>query len=205
MQEIKILPPKQQEILDFINKYQSENGYGPTLEELANHFQKKIPTIHQHIQALRAKGMLRPGSANSRNIGIFSSQEDIVEIPLMGYVSAGGGIENIENPEPLKVQKSMLSPYGDHYALIIRGTSMIEDGIFPDDIVVIKYQNHADNGDVIIALISSEGDSLAAIKRYFHHGTKIELRPKNPELRPKMYNPGEIEIRGKFIGLLRKG
>jgi repressor LexA len=82
---------------------------------------------------------------------------------------------------------------------------MVDDGIMPEDIVIIKEQNYADNGDVVIALIGSQEESLATIKRFYNHGSKIELRPKNPTLQSRWFNPGDIEVRGKFVGLLRKG
>jgi len=200
-----MLPDKQKNILNFINEYQKTHGHGPTLDEIANHFRRAVPTIHQHVQALRAKGYLRLPSFNARGIGIFDPHEEVVEIPLLGTVSAGGGIENLETPEPIKVQRAMLSPSGQHYALLVRGTSMIEDGILPDDVVIVKYQNYADNGDVVVALVGEDDNQLAVIKRFYNHGSKIELRPKNPELKPKMYIPGKVEIRGKFVGLLRTG
>ncbi len=200
-----MLPPKQKDVLDFINQYQRAHGHGPTLDEIAEKLKRAIPTIHQHVQALRAKGYLRLPSSNARGIGVFDPHEEVVEIPLLGVVSAGGGIENMESPEPIKVQRSMLSPMGQHYALVVRGTSMIEDGILPEDVVIIKYQNYADNGDAVIVLVNIGGNQLATIKRFYNHGSKIELRPKNPELKSKTYNPGEIEIRGKFVGLLRNG
>ncbi|MBI3576611.1 repressor LexA [Candidatus Gottesmanbacteria bacterium] len=200
-----MLPFKQKEVLDFINQYQRAHGHGPTLDEIAEKLKRAVPTIHQHVQVLRAKGYLRLPSSSARGIGVFDPHEEIVEIPLLGVVSAGGGIENLENPEPIKVQRAMLSPMGQHYALVVRGTSMIEDGILPEDVVIIKYQNYADNGDVVVALIGNDGHQLATIKRFYNLGSKIELRAKNPGLKPKKYNPGEIEIRGKFVGLLRKG
>ncbi len=200
-----MLPPKQKDVLDFITKYQQAHGHGPTLDEIARKIDRAVPTVHQHVQALRAKGYLRLPSSNARGIGVFDPHEEVVEIPLLGVVSAGGGLENLETPEPIKVQRSMLSPTGQHYALLVRGTSMIEDGILPDDVVIVKYQNYADNGDVVIALIDEGGSQIAIIKRFYNHGSKIELRPKNPELKPQMYNPSEIEIRGKFVGLLRTG
>ena len=201
-----MLQPKQKDVLDFINQYQSIHGHGPTLDEIALKLKRAVPTIHQHVQALRAKGYLKLPSSSARGIGIFDPHEEVTEIPLLGVVSAGGGIENFESPEPIKIQKAMLSPTGQHYALLVKGTSMIEDGILPDDLVIIKYQNYADNGDVVIALIDQEGTSqLATIKRFFNHGDKIELRPKNPNLQSKKYALGDVEIRGKFIGLLRRG
>ncbi len=200
-----MLPTKQKEVLDFINQYQAKHGYGPTLDEIASSLGRTIPTIHQHVRVLRSKGYLKSPSSAARGIGIFNTNEEIAEIPLLGYVSAGGGLESIESPEPIKIQKSLLSPHGHHYALVVRGTSMVDDGIMPEDIVIIKEQNYADNGDVVIALIGSQEESLATIKRFYNHGSKIELRPKNPTLQSRWFNPGDIEVRGKFVGLLRKG
>ncbi|MFZ2026500.1 MAG: transcriptional repressor LexA [Microgenomates group bacterium] len=200
-----MLPTKQKEVLGFISKYQKEHGHGPTLDEIATQLKRSIPTIHQHVSTLRTKGFLKTPTSTARSIGTFDSSDEIQEIPLIGYISAGEGIENIETPEPLKVQKSLLSPSGQHYALIVRGTSMIDDGIMPNDIVLVKHQNYGDNGDVVIVLIGSKEGDLATIKRFYNHGRQIELRPKNPALQSKWYDSGDIEIRGKFVGLLRKG
>src|SRR5258708_4448688 len=115
-----MLSPKQKQILDFINKYQASNGHGPTLDEIAQYFGKTIPTIHQHVQSLRNKGFLKLPSINARGVGVLDPHEEVVQIPLLGYVSAGGGIENVENPQPIKVQRSLLSPMGQHYALVVR-------------------------------------------------------------------------------------
>lgn len=199
-----MLPIKQKEVLDFINKYQKERGHGPTLDEIAIELKRSVPTIHQHVSVLRTKGFLKTPTSTARSIVTFDSSDEIQEIPLLGYISAGEGIENIEYPQPIKVQKSLLSRSGDHYALIVRGTSMIDDGIMPDDVVIIKHQNYGDNGDIVIALTGSDSSSLATIKRFYNHGTQVELRPKNPTLQSKWYNPEEVEIRGKFVGLLRR-
>lgn len=201
-----MLPPKQKAILDFINKYQSLNEHGPTLDEIAGYFKKSIPTIHQHVQVLREKGFLKLPSVNARGIGVFDPYEEVVQIPLLGYISAGGGLENIENPEPVKVQRSLLSPNGQHFALVVRGSSMINDGILPEDTIIVKSQNYVDNGDVVVALVLDDyGTQLATVKRFYNQGARIELRPKNPALKSMFYELGQIEIRGKFVGLLRKG
>lgn len=201
-----MLSPKQKEILDFINEYQEANSHGPTLDEIAQYFNKSVPTIHQHVQVLRAKGFLKLPGMSARSVGVFDPHEEIVQIPLLGFVSAGGGIENIENPDPIKVQRSLLSPTGQHYALTVRGTSMIDDGILPDDIIIVRYQNYVDNGDVVVALVlDGSGIQLATVKRFYNQGSRIELRPRNPALPSRFYNLGEIEVRGKFVGLLRQG
>ena len=82
---------------------------------------------------------------------------------------------------------------------------MINDGILPDDIIIVKHQTYADNGDIVVALIGSGGNSLAVVKRFYNQGSTLELRSRNPNFSPIIRNPGEIEIRGKFIGLLRRG
>ena len=83
---------------------------------------------------------------------------------------------------------------------------MVDDGILPEDIILVRHQNYVDNGDVVVALITDEnGTQLATVKRFYNQGSKIELRPKNPNLQSKFYNQGEVEVRGKFVGLLRQG
>lgn len=201
-----MLSPKQRKILNFINEYQSNNGHGPTLDEIAQFFKKSIPTIHQHVQVLRTKGFLKLPGTNARSIGVLDPYEEVVRIPLLGVVSAGGGIENVETPEPIKVQRSLLSPTGQHYALMVRGNSMIDDGILPHDIILVRHQNYADNGDVVVALfLDNDGTRLATVKRFYNQGNRIELRPRNPSLPSRFYELGEVEIRGKFVGLLRQG
>lgn len=201
-----MLSPKQKEIFDFINEYQKNNGHGPTLDEIAIFFKKTIPTVHQHVQVLRNKGFLKLPSTNARSIGVLDPHEEVVQIPLLGVVSAGGGLENVETSEPIKVQRSLLSPTGQHFALVVRGTSMIDDGILPEDIILVRHQNYVDNGDVVVALTTDEdGTQLATVKRFYNQGSRIELRPKNPNLQSRFYNQGEVEVRGKFVGLLRQG
>jgi SOS regulatory protein LexA len=201
-----MLSPKQKEILNFINDYQAKNAHGPTLDEIAVAFEKSIPTIHQHVQVLRRKGFLKLPTVNARSIGILDPYEEVVRIPLLGVVSAGGGIENIENPEPIKVQRSLLSPTGQHFALRVQGDSMVDDGILPRDIILARQQSYADNGDIVIALFLDEtGTQLATVKRFYNQGAKIELRPRNSSMHSRFFDHGEVEIRGKFVGLLRQG
>jgi len=200
-----MLTNKQKQILDFIAEYKKNYKRSPTIDEIAKRFRKSLSTIHFHIQALRAKGFLKIPEVRSRSIDVFDPAEEIVEIPLLGYVSAGEGIENLENPEPIKVQKNLLSPNGQHYALKVRGESMIEEGIMDGDIVIIKFQNYADNGDIVVAVLKDDKyETKATIKKFYNHGTKIELVPKNPKYKSIWVNFGDVEIRGKFMGLIRQ-
>lgn len=200
-----MLTYKQKEILDFIVKFSKEHRRPPTLDEIAKHFGRTVPTIHSHIRALRAKGFLKIPGIKARSIEVFDPTEEVIEIPLLGYISAGEGIENLESPEPIKVQRSLLSPSGQHYALRVKGESMIDAGIMEGDIVIVKYQHCADNGDIVVALLKDKSlGTKATIKKFYNRGKKIELVPQNPKYPSIWVKPGEIEIRGKFLGLLRQ-
>ena len=117
---------RQAEILKFISGFQREKGYSPSLAEIAGHFDISIPTVHQHISYLRKKKLLATLKGKKRSILPFNDQKrDIVEIPLMGIISAGGPIESIRNPEPIEVPRNMLSRGANHYALKVLWTSMV--------------------------------------------------------------------------------
>ncbi len=188
------LTPKQKEILDYILSFLDTEGYSPSLEEIAKHFQKSIPTVHQHVEALKAKGFLMKEDNVSRGISLKNSRSGVF---LMGYIAAGKPIEPIENPEPITVPASMVKSQGNYYALKVKGDSMIEDGILDGDVVVIKHQKTADNGETVVA-ITEEGATLKIFNNI--HG-KIFLEPRNKTL--KNIYPKELEIRGKLVGLIR--
>lgn len=195
----RTLTPKQKNILDFITSFSTDKGYAPSLEEIGKKFELVISTVHQHIKALETKGYLKKENNQPRGVSLFEQTPDSVEIPLLGMIAAGTPIEPIENPEPIKVPKSLVSKRGDYYALKVKGDSMIEDGILDDDIVVIKSQHTADNGDTVVA-ITEDG---ATLKIFRSKNDTIFLEPRNKRLE-NIY-PQSLEIRGKFVGLIRKG
>ena len=188
------LTPKQKQILDFIQDFTRANGYPPSLSEMSKKFNKSIPTIFQFVDTLKTKGYLEKEEDVAR--GIYTQNPQVF---LLGKIAAGKPIEPIENPDPVDVPKEMLTSPGNYYALQVKGNSMIEDGILNGDIILVKYQNTADNGERIIA-ITEKG---ATLKVYKNANGKIWLEPRNKTL-PNIY-PKQLEIRGKFMGLLRKG
>ncbi|MBI3103542.1 transcriptional repressor LexA [Candidatus Daviesbacteria bacterium] len=194
----RTLTPKQKSILDFITSFSTNKGYAPSLEEIGKKFELVISTVHQHVKALETKGYLKKENNQPRGVSLFEQTPDAVEIPLLGNIAAGTPIEPIENPEPIKVPKNLVSKHGDYYALKVKGNSMIEDGIWDNDIVVIKSQPTADNGDTVVA-ITEDGVTL---KRYKNQNGKIFLEPRNSRLE-NIY-PKSLEIRGKFVGLIRQ-
>ena len=192
---VKTLTPKQKEVLDFITAFHSKKGYSPSLEEMAKRFKKSIPTIHQFIESLVKKGYLNKTENASR--GIVPNADLGIEIPLLGFIAAGEPIEPIENPEPINVPLNMTNKPGQYYALKVKGDSMIEDGVLDGDTVVVKHQLTAESGDTVVA-VTEDG---ATLKKFRKKNGKMFLEPRNKKLR-NIY-PKSLEIRGKFVGLVR--
>lgn len=193
--ELKSLTPKQKKVLDFVLTFYEEKGYPPSLQETAHHFRKSIPTVHQYIETLKKKGFLKKENNVSRGI---QPQNNNAEIFLLGYIAAGEPIEPLENPEPISVPLPMINSPGQYYALKVKGDSMVEDGIWDGDIVVIKHQLIAESGETVVA-ITEKG---ATLKIFRKKNGKIFLEPKNKKL--KHIHPKRLEIRGKFCGLIRR-
>jgi len=137
------LTKRQKEILDYIKKFIKENDYSPTYEEIRRRFRLASRSgVYQHVETLKSKGYLNKLKHRTRAIQIFKERKslDLVQIPLLGTIAAGEPIEAIENKERIKVSKSRLSKSGKHYALRVQGNSMVNEGIFNGDIVIIREQ-----------------------------------------------------------------
>ncbi|NMC99622.1 MAG: transcriptional repressor LexA [Bacteroidales bacterium] len=193
----RAITPKQKHVLDFITEYTKLNGYAPSLVEIGNKLNLAISTVHQHVMALKTKGYLKKENNQPRGMSLLETTPETAEIPLLGTIAAGAPIEPIEKPEPIKVPKTLVSKHGNFYALKVQGDSMIEDGIWDGDIVIVKHQQTADNGDTVVAIT----ENGATLKRYRDQNGKIYLEPRNSRL-ANIY-PKSLEIRGKFVGLLR--
>lgn len=192
---------RQAEILQFITKFQREKRYSPSLGEIANNFGVSIPTIHQHISYLRKKNLLSANKGRRRSIQTFNDQKrDLVEIPLMGLIAAGGPIEAIRNPEPIEVPRSMLSRGANHYALKITGTSMIEEGISDGDIVIVREQQTVDDGEKAVAYLPDK--DAVTLKKIYREKKRIRLVPANKYMKP--FYETNVEIQGKVVGVLRR-
>ncbi|MCM8788107.1 MAG: transcriptional repressor LexA, partial [Candidatus Omnitrophica bacterium] len=194
------LTPKQKKILNFIINYTKKHDYAPSLEEIAKHFRlKAISTIHQYIETLKNKGYLKKEENKARSIKPLNKDSQIIEIPLLGYIAAGQPIEAIENPETIEVSQQLLQKYkNDVFALKVKGNSMIEEGIFDGDIVLIKKQETAENGETVVAIINK---NEATLKKFYREKDRIRLQPANQSLLPIFTN--DIEIRGKVISIIR--
>ena len=192
---------RQAEILKFITEFQREKGYSSSLAEIATHFDISVPTVHQHVSCLRKKKLLATQRGKRRSILPFNNQmNDIVEIPLMGIIAAGGPIEAIRNPEPIEIPRSMLSRGTNLFALKVSGTSMIEEGISDGDIVIIREQPTVDNGEKAVAYLPDK--NMVTLKKIYQEKNRIKLVPANKTMKP--FYEDNVKIQGKVIGVLRE-
>ncbi|MFH1771328.1 MAG: transcriptional repressor LexA [Candidatus Omnitrophota bacterium] len=194
-----MLTKRQKQVLDYIKKYISKNDYAPSLEEIKKHLNlTSVSTAHYHVQALQNMGYLRKENNQPRALAPKKNLQSI-EIPIIGTIAAGQPIEAIELPdETITLSRNEVSRSGNYYALRVTGNSMIEEGIFDGDIVVIKKQETANNGQTVVAIID---DNEATLKKFYREKNCFKLQPANPTLFP-IYRR-EIEIRGVVVKIIR--
>lgn len=205
-----VLYDKERRVLEFLARFQQKFGYSPTLKEIALGVGLRSPaTVHEHVAALIEKGYLRRLDGVKRTLeivdtnmakGLIAGDEAVMELPLMGFIVAGAPLEpHPDTNATFRVAASMISGKQPAFVLQVKGNSMIEDGIFEDDYVVVEHTQEAQNGDIVIALIDN---SLSTLKRFYKEGGRIVLKPANASMSP-IY-PKEVQVQGKVVGLVRK-
>ena len=191
---------KMQEVFEFINRFNDENGFPPTVREICKELEiKSTATVYDYINALRDKGYLSKAAGKRRAVSVKSS--DNVRVPLIGTVTAGQPIlatENYEGPYSLPAAEFRGS---DLFLLRVQGESMIDAGIFDGDKVVVQKQQTAENGEIVVALFDDGISEGATVKRYFRRDGKHILHPENAALSDFVLD--EVTILGKVVGLLR--
>jgi repressor LexA len=191
---------RQAEILAFIEEFQKSNRYSPSLDEIARHFAVAIPTVHQHVSYLRKKGLLAKKKGERRAMQLLNDHSrDVVEIPLMGFIAAGGPIEAIRNPEPIKVPRDMLPRGGNFFALKVTGISMIEEGIADGDVVIIREQQTVNPGETAVAYLPNRNE--VTLKKIYPERNRVRLVPANKTMKP--FYETNVEVQGRVVGILR--
>ena len=195
------LTEKQQTIYDFIRRYIGERGMAPSYEEIRKALRfRSYNSVQKYLKKLEEKGYIKsPWGNRKRALELVDPGPMAITIPLLGRVAAGRPIEAITQAETIEVPEMLLRG-DDHFALRVVGDSMVDDGIREGDIVIVKRQRDARNGQTVIALIGDD----ATIKQYHRRGARIELRPANPRMRPIVIGEDELQIQGVVIGLIRK-
>jgi repressor LexA len=196
---------RQKQILDFIKQYINKYGYSPTLGEIAEALGvSSLATVHEHLQTLSAKGVIKKYDGAVRGIEVLdqkiSTALNGIELPILGFIAAGQPIQTYTDPDAtIKVSPTMLSGKKRSYVLQVKGDSMIEDGILDGDYVIIEEQNTAHDGDIVVALLDN---GLATLKRFFKEPTRIRLEPANASMEP-IYST-DVKIQGKCVGVIRR-
>lgn len=196
------LTKRQREILDFIVNFQLEKGYSPSYREIADNFHlSSVSTIHQHIKGLEDKGFIDKDYNRARSLDILGDIDEypgVINLPLVGLITAGEPIEAIEERESIAVPVSLVENMNS-FVLKVRGSSMIEDGILDGDHVIVERNFYPKNGDIVVALIDN---TYATLKRYYKEKDRIRLQPANSSMRPIFVkNPA---IQGIVKGIFRK-
>jgi repressor LexA len=201
-----ILYKRQKQILGFIKQYIQSNGSAPALRQIAEAIGvSSLATVHEHLQALQAKGLITRKSGRTRAIELTESNINLeapggFEAPILGFIAAGAPIEPYTDPNAtMSIPPAFASGQKRTYVLQVRGESMIEDGIMDGDHVIIEQSEAANNGEIVVALLDN---GMATLKRFFREATRIRLEPANARMQPIFVK--NVRIQGKVVGLVRR-
>ena len=201
------LRDKQSVILQILKKLIAKNGYPPTVREIGEEAHLSSPaTIHFHLKKLEEKGYIKKDDNKNRTLEIlvpneYLQQDDsVVEVPLLGKVTAGTPIEAIENPEELfSLPANLIANKNEVFTLTVSGESMINVGIYDGDILIVERRNTARNGETVVAM---NENNEATVKTFYKEDGYFRLQPENDTMEPIILK--ECTILGKVIGLYRK-
>jgi repressor LexA len=217
-----MLTRKQHELLTYIHGRLGETGVSPSFEEMKDALELKSKSgVHRLISALEERGFIRRLANRARALEILrmpeakagiasapkgpitppqAANDSVIELPLHGRIAAGMPIEALEGQTTLPVPAALLGP-GEHYALEVAGDSMVEEGILDGDYALIRKQDVARDGEIVVALINEEEATLKTFRR---EGSMIRLDPANRQYDPQRYRPDQVRIQGRLAGLLRR-
>lgn len=201
------LTKRQQEILDFIKTFMVKHGFPPTIREIGEALGISSPaTIHAHLKNLESRGVIRRNDTKNRAIELlvkneFEPQNElIIDVPLLGKITAGNPIEAIERPDEFFSLPAYLIPNNKEvFTLLVNGTSMINAGILDGDIIIVERKNTARNGEIVVAMTD---ENEVTLKTFYKEQNYFRLQPENDTMDPIILS--DVTILGKAIGLYRK-
>jgi len=201
------LTKRQEDTLKYIKEYIVSHGYPPTVREIATELNVSSPaTVQTHLDRLADKGYIKKGSNKNRTIELMvdneysKSTDSVIDVPLLGKITAGSPIEAIENPDEYFSLPAQLVPRKKEvFTLLVDGESMIEAGILDGDIVIVERANTARNGEIVVAMTE---DNEVTLKTFYKESDHFRLQPENSTMEPIILN--NVFILGKAIGLYRK-
>lgn len=201
------LTRRQEETLNYIKEFIATHGYPPTVREIGKGLGVSSPaTIHVHLHNLADKGFIKKEETKNRAIELLvdnefdNKSENIIDVPLLGKITAGNPIDAIETPGEFFSLPAYLIPNNrEVFTLLVDGESMINAGIFDGDIVIVERQNTARNGDIVVAMTD---ENEVTLKTFYKEKNYIRLQPENDTMEPFIFD--NVTILGKAIGLYRK-
>lgn len=201
------LPTKRQkQLLDYIRRFIESHGYSPSYEEMSQHLNVSSPaTIFDHLRQLGQKGLIKVYKGAVRGIEVVEASfaarpVDLqVELPLLGYIAAGQPLEVITRAETVVISSSLISGKKPAFVLKVKGDSMIDEGIFDGDYVVVEQQNTANDGDIVVALVD---ENFATLKKFYREKDRVKLVPANAKMKP-IYAKN-VAIQGKVKAIIRR-
>jgi site-specific DNA-methyltransferase (adenine-specific) len=196
-----MITKRQKQVLNFIKIFINKNGYAPSLEEIAKHLLlSSVSTAHFHVSKLQKLGYLKKQENRPRAMGVYDT-EPMLKIPLLGTIAAGQPIEAIENKEFIAVPKNKLPHSSEVYALRVVGNSMIDENINDGDIILVKHQATAENGQKVVVLIDNHETTL---KKYYKERRQIRLQPANKNIKPIILQKGQnFAIQGIVLDVIQ--
>jgi repressor LexA len=205
MAETDDLTPRQRRILEYIAGTVRDRGYPPTVREIGEAVGlTSSSSVHSQLANLERKGLLHKDPTKPRAIGLAdeSTRPEGVVIPVLGRIAAGAPVRATENVEEYLTVPVGFAKGGEHFALRVAGKSMTGAGILDGDVVVVRRQDSAADGDVVAALLPGPGEDEATVKRLRRRGGRVTLHPENPAFSPIQMTDGRIL--GKVVAVLRK-
>jgi len=200
-----IIYKRQGQILDFIRQHIQTTGSAPTLKQIAEAIGvSSLATVHEHLEALEQKGLIKRKQGKVRAIDLVQETEDFdgeaLEAPILGFIAAGAPIEAYTDPNAtLSIPSTFITGQKRVFVLQVRGESMIDEQIRDGDFVIIEQVESASNGEIVVALLDN---GMATLKRFFKEATRIRLEPANAKMSPIFVK--NVRIQGKVVGLIRK-
>ncbi len=197
---MKSITKRQQEVLDFIKSYVSDHHFPPTMREISENFGISVKGAYDHVKALERKRFINLGSNRSRTIEVLddSNEDELLAIPILGNVAAGTPLFAEENHEgDLRLPQTLL-PKGNLFALRVRGDSMRDAGIMEGDLAIIRQQEVASNGEIVVAVV----DEAVTLKRFYREKNRVKLQAENPTYPPIFTQ--DVRLLGKLVHLIRQ-
>jgi len=208
---MRYLTERQRDILNFIREFQKERGVAPTHREICDHFGfSSYGTVYKHLSLLEKKGLIRRDWNQKRGVELVEEKEEkgepkrderssARELPLFGYIAAGRPLDVDVSDELITVPEH-LTTRGENYVLKVRGDSMVDDGIFDGDLVIISRRERADNGEMVVANVNGE----VTLKRLYREGERVRLQPANSMMHPIYAYARDVAVQGVVVGLMRR-